>query len=134
MTTELATDLATKFVQFIETGEIPVGLFTPGVFCDFTSPRWRIQADGQEQTLALRLDGHPGPGTVPRWRCDATPTGFVIEWEEAWQSDGEDWYCREMARADVEDGLINAISVYCTGDWDTDCRAEHRQAVKLLRP
>ena len=134
MTTEQATDIARKFVQFIETGEIPAGLFTPNVFCDFTSPRWRNQADGQEATLALRLHGHPGPGKVPRWRCDATPTGFVIEWEESWKWDGEDWYCREMARADVEDGAINSISIYCTGDWDTARQAEHRRAVTLLRP
>ena len=41
---------------------------------------------------------------------------------------------REMARADVEDGSISELSVYCTGDWDTERVAEHQAAVSLLRP
>jgi len=39
-----------------------------------------------------------------------------------------------MARADVEDGSISELSVYCTGDWDTERVAEHQAAVSLLRP
>ena len=45
-----------------------------------------------------------------------------------------DWYCREMARADVEDGKISELSVYCTGDWDRSRVDEHHRTVKLLRP
>ena len=59
----------------------------------------------------------------------------MIEWTEHWiDDDGEDWYCREMARADVEDGRISELSVYCTGDWDAKRVAEHRAEVTLLRP
>ena len=134
MTTEQATALASEFVRFLETGDVPAALFTSDVLCDFTSPRWRVQAQGVEQTVALRKQGHPGPGKIPRWRCDATPTGFVIEFEEDWHENGEDWYSREMARADVRDNAIAALSVYCTGDWDAERRAEHRRAVKLLLP
>jgi hypothetical protein len=84
--------------------------------------------------LALRRHGHPFPGRVPRWRCDPTPTGFVLEVEETWSDQGQDWYCREMMRADVRDGPIAVLSVYCTGDWDAQRQAEHRRSVKLLRP
>jgi hypothetical protein len=124
----------TRFVRFLETGEAGGDLFTPDVFCDFTFPRWRLQAEGVAATVALRKQGHPGPGTIPRWRCDPTPTGFVIEFEERWQQNGKDWYSREMARADVRGQAIAALSVYCTGDWDTERRAEHARAVQLLRP
>ena len=134
MTADEAQLLAKKLVQFLETGDVPEGLFSPDVFCDFTMPRWRLQAQGVAATVALRKQGHPGPGQVPRWRCDPTPSGFVLEFEERWHQDGKEWYSRELARADVDKGTISVLSVYCTGDWDADRRAEHARAVQLLRP
>lgn len=134
MTTEQATSIARRLVTFLETGAATPGLFTADVFCDFTSPLWRRQAQGREAVAALRRQSHPAPGTVPRWRCDPTPSGFVMEFEERWTDDADDWYCREMARADVTDGAISSLSVYCTGDWDTERRERHAREVRLLRP
>ena len=76
--------LAEKLIEFLQTSEVPDGLFAAGMFCDFTMPAWRLQASGVEDSVALRLAGHPGQGTVLRWRFDPTPTGFVLEVEEAW--------------------------------------------------
>jgi hypothetical protein len=129
-----ARDLADKFVTFLESGNPPAGLFTPDVFCDFTLPRWRLQAQGLDDAVALRMAGHPGSSRVPRSRFDTTTTGFVLEVEEQWEHDGESWYCRELFRADVSDGSISQLSVYCTGDWDRARVAEHAGAVRLLRP
>jgi hypothetical protein len=134
MTRNEAEGLATSFIEFLETGTVPEGLFASNVFCDFTMPKWRLQAAGIDGVVALRKAGHPGPGRVPRWRTDATANGFVLEFEERWEQDGTDWYSREMARADVQDGRITALSVYCTGDWDPDHRARHAASVQLLRP
>ncbi|MEU1285655.1 hypothetical protein [Kitasatospora sp. NPDC005856] len=127
-------ETAADFVAFLETGTPPTGLFTTDVFCDFTMPRWRLQARGVDDAVALRRAGHPGPSRVPRSRFDATPTGFVLEVEERWEQDGESWYCRELFRADVSEGSISDLSVYCTGDWDRARVAEHARAVPLLRP
>lgn len=80
-----------------------------------TMPQWRLQAEGLGSVVALRRQGHPGPSSIPRRRCDATATGFVLEIEERWTRAGQDWYCREMIRAAVEGGSISNISVYCTG-------------------
>jgi hypothetical protein len=134
MTTENARELAGRFVRFLETGTPPEGLFAAGVFADFTMPLWRLQAEGIEAVVALRHRGHPGAGEVPRWRCDPTPTGFVIEFEERWQHGGHEWTAREMARAEVAGGYIVALSIYCTGDWDENQRALHQREVRLLRP
>jgi len=41
---------------------------------------------------------------------------------------------REMIRAEVADGALAALTVYCTGDWDQARQAEHAAAVTLLRP
>ncbi len=132
--TGTARDLAARLIAFLETGTAPDGLFAPDVFCDFTLPRWRLQAQGAGDVTGLRLAGHPGTSRVPRSRFDATATGFVLEVEEEWEQDGESWYCRELFRADVTDGAIRHMSVYCTGDWDQARVAEHRETVRLLRP
>jgi hypothetical protein len=128
------SEIAAQFVRYLETGEPTPGLFTARVFCDFTLPRWRLQAQGVDPVLALRKQGHPCPGKVPRYRVDPTPTGFVLEVEEEWSAGGEDWYCREIFRADLVDGAIDSLSVYCTGDWDTSRRAQHAREVQLPRP
>lgn len=134
MTPEAARSVALQLIHFLETGDVPPGLFTDDVFCDFTLPLWRLQAQGLEPVVALRRQGHPGPSRVPRWRCDPTPTGLLLEVEERWEQAGESWYCRELIRADVAGESITEIAVYCTGDWNAARQAEHQQAVQLLRP
>jgi len=129
----VARELAAKLIAFLETGTPPEGLFTAEAFCDFTMPQWRLQAQGIEDVVRLRKGGHPAPGRVPRSRFDLTATGFVLEVEEEWDQDGESWYCRELFRADVADGAVSQLSVYCTGDWDQAQVARHRDTVELLR-
>ncbi|MFE7856561.1 hypothetical protein [Streptomyces sp. NPDC057403] len=127
-------ELADLFVRFLETNTAPEGLFTEDVFLDLTLPLWRLQARGREEIVALRRRSHPSLGTVPRHRVDATPTGFVLEFEESWEDAQGTWYCRELMRADVRDGRIAEAAVYCTGDWDAATRAAHAREVVLLRP
>jgi hypothetical protein len=134
MTREQAETVSARLIRFLETGLPPDGLFASDVFCDFTLPRWRLQGHGLESLLELRRRGHPGDGRVPRSRCDPTPNGFVLEVEEEWRQDGEDWYAREMFRADVAGDRIVQLSVYCTGDWDRARRQQHGREVQLLRP
>lgn len=140
MTTTIHADetlcrLADRFIDFLRTGEAAEGLFAPDLFTDFTMPTWRLQADTAESAIALRHAGHQhDPGQIPRWRLDATERGFVLEVEETWHAQGEDWYCRELFRADVREGSISELAVYCTGDWDSARVQQHRAAVRLLRP
>lgn len=129
-----APDVVRKLVRWLETGEVPDGLFAPDAFVDLTVPQWRLQATGPDAVAALRRQSHPAPGTVPRLRYDPTPTGFVLEWEERWDEGGDSWYCREMLRADVVDGQITECSVYCTGDWSSAHVARHAREVVLTRP
>jgi len=126
--------LSEKIVNFLETGQAPDGLFRPDVFLDLTMPAWRIQTAGAEDLIAVRKQGHPGPGTVTRWRADPTPSGFVLEFEERWSGEGQQWYAREMMRIEVIEGTIAELTVYCTGDWDEARQAEHAAGVTLIRP
>ena len=126
--------LANDLVAFLETGQAPDGLFAPNVFFDVTVPHWRLQAQGRDDAVALRLQQHPAPGRVVRSRLDETTNGFVLEFEERWHENDRDWYARELARADVGEEGITELSVYCTGDWDRAREEEHRRTVRLLRP
>ncbi len=58
-TTGTVRTLADAFVTFLETGAAPERLFAPHVFCDFTMPRWRLQAEGVEAVVALRPRRRP---------------------------------------------------------------------------
>jgi hypothetical protein len=122
------------FLAFLQTGEVPAGLFASDAFADLSLPTWRVQAQGVDDLIALRRVGHPALGRVPRYRLDATPTGFVLEWEETWVDGGQQWYCREMCRADVSEAGITNLSIYCTGDWDEARVAAHRASVRLVAP
>jgi hypothetical protein len=121
-------------ITFLETGTPPDGVFAPDVFCDFTLPHWRLQAQGIDAMVALRLQGHPAQGNVPRWRSLRTESGFVLEFEESWEDGGQRWYARELALAEVDGGAITSLSVYCTGDWDEALQRRHAESVRLLRP
>ena len=131
---QAAPPVARKLVDRFETTHLPDGLFTGDVFLDFTSPQWRQQAQGIDGVRAIRDSGHPLPGRVPRLRYDPTPSGFVLEWEEEWDDAAGHWYCREMMRAEVRDGAVAELSVYCTGDWDEAQVAHHAREVHLIRP
>jgi len=134
MEAQEANELAEMMVVFLETGVPPDGLFQPDVFCDFSLPHWRMQTQGLEDVVNLRKSGHAGPSVVTGWRADPTLRGFVFEFEERWKEDGMRWYARELLRADVVDGSIAELAVYCTGDWDEHRQAEHARTVQLLRP
>lgn len=131
---QAAPPVVRKLVDWLETAHVPDGLFTDDVFVDFTPPQWRLQAQGVPDTAAIRRNGHPSPGRVTRLRYDPTPTGFVLEWAEEWDGSGDRWYCREMLRAEVRDGAISDLSVYCTGDWSSSQVARHAREVHLIRP
>ena len=131
---DIVRELSEKMVTFLETGTAPEGLFAPDAFLDLTMPTWRIQTAGAEDLIAVRKEGHPGPGRVTRWRADQTPSGFVFEFEERWGHEGQEWYAREMIRAEVTGDQIAELTVYCTGDWDQARQAEHAASVTLLRP
>lgn len=131
---DTARSLADKFIQFLETNVLPDGLLAPDAFADFSLPMWRLQTEGPAAAATMRTDSHPDTGTVSRHRFDPTPTGFVLEIEERWRSGGQDWYCRELFRADISPAGITDLSIYCTGDWDEAQIARHQSEVKLLRP
>jgi hypothetical protein len=128
-----ATTAVADLIRYLENGVAPEGLFAADVFGDVTLPRWRLQADNVADLLAIRAGGHPFPGEVRVERVEHTANGFTMEFEERWDHEGQRWYCREMARADVVDGTIVDLAIYCTGDWDDAQQRRHAESVRILR-
>jgi hypothetical protein len=123
-----------RFVAFLETGATE-GLFARDVFADITLPHWRVQAQGEEQTIAGKAALHPPGGGTRVEKVLAGSHGYTLKVEERWKDDGQQWYCREAFICDLDDeGQITELSVYCTGDWDEAAVARHTEAVTLIRP
>lgn len=122
------------FVEFLETGQAPSGLFAEELFADLSFPHWRVQTTTAADLLATRRTRHPWPGRVRVERADRTDTGFAVALEERWHAEEQHWYCREFFRADVIDGRIVELAVMCTGDWDEALQRRHAQVVTLTRP
>ena len=127
-------DLAQLLVTWLETGGRPDDMFAPGVFVDLTLPHWRMQAEGVEGTFRIREDSHPQLGQVRVEALDRTSRGFLLQFEERWEAEGQQWYCRELIHCIVTGGAISELIVYCTGDWDEAVQRRHAEQVRLLRP
>jgi len=126
--------LADTALRWLETGVRPDDLFADDVFVDFSLPHWRLQTRGVEAAFGIREEGHPTPGSVRTEALDTTSRGFLMQFEERWESGGQQWYCRELIHAIVSGDRISELSVYCTGDWDEAVQRRHAEQVTLLRP
>ena len=132
---ETATDAAiTRLVAWLERGETD-GLFAPDAFADLTFPHWRLQVEGADEVQRIKQEMHPAGGTTRVERVHRTEQGYVVQVEERWEAEGQQWYCREAFVCDLDDeGRIAELGYYCTGDWDEARVAEHAEAVTLVRP
>ena len=125
--------LAQALVVWLETGVRPEEMFAEDVFADLTLPHWRLQAEGSDGAFHLREDNHPQLGKVRVEALDRTSRGFLLQFEERWEAQGQRWYCRELIHGAVTDGRIRELSIYCTGDWDETRQRKHGAAVRLVR-
>jgi hypothetical protein len=84
-------DLAQELVTWLETGVRPEGVFASAVFADLTVPHWRLQAEGVDGAFHLREDNHPRLGKVRVEALDRTSRGFLLQFEERWEDEGQQW-------------------------------------------
>lgn len=127
--------VAAAFVRWLESGVRPAGLFSPAVFGDLSLPQWRLQTSGPEELFAVREGaGHRGGHTVRVEHLLPTGRGFLLQFDERWPAEGQQWYARELVHVAVEGGRISELVLYCTGDWDEATQRRHAEQVALLRP
>ena len=126
--------LSERLVQWLETGERPADLFADDVFVDLSLPHWRVQGRGPDTVFGIREGDHPYRGWVRVEALDRTARGFLIQFEERWTTEAQQWYCRELIHGIVRGGRISELAIYCTGDWDEAVQRAHAEDVTLLRP
>lgn len=132
--TGVEAELAQRLVRWLETGVRDPGLFSDDVFADLTVPHWRLQAAGADATYRLREDSHPFTGSVHVEGLDRTSRGFLLKFEERWEAEGQQWYCREVIHCVVAGDRVTEIHISCTGDWDEARQRLHTEQVTLIRP
>jgi ketosteroid isomerase-like protein len=104
------------------------------VFLDGNPPLWRFQLEGRDtfDTWIKSFMPHGADTTVVR--TIPTVTGFVTEFTGRHDQDSQEVTDRKILLAEVRDGRITELTVYCSGDWDADLRARHAAETQLLRP
>lgn len=127
--------VADRLVDFLATGHGGETLFAADAFGDLSLPQWRTQTTTADELVRVRhRGGHVGGGDVRVERLELGPSWFLMQFAEWWPSGGQRWYAREMVLADVRDGRIVELTVYCTGDWDEERQQRHATTERLQRP
>jgi hypothetical protein len=128
-----ARDLGERLADVFRTAEVGTVL-TDDVFLDGHPPLWRFQLQGRD-TFAAWLRGYsPDGADITVVRTIPTATGFVTELVGRHDEHGEEITDRKIVLAEVRDGRISELTVYCSGDWDAALRARHAAETELLRP
>jgi ketosteroid isomerase-like protein len=129
----LAQELSERLADVFRTAEAGEVL-TDDIFLDGNPPLWRFQLEGREtfDTWIKSFLPHGAATTVVR--TIPTVSGFVTEFVGRHEEDGEEIADRKILLAEVRGGRIAELTVYCSGDWNTELRARHAAETQLIRP
>jgi ketosteroid isomerase-like protein len=130
-----ARQLSEGLAAIFRTGEVG-DVLADDVFLDGHPPFWRFQIAGRdafEAWIAGYLAAAESP-EVTVARTVPTATGFVTELVGRHREDGREMTDRKIALAEVRNGRIAELTVYCSGDWDPELRERHGAETQLLRP
>jgi hypothetical protein len=109
-------------------------IFTADVFFDLNMPVWRFQMEGVDAFESWRRELAPEGSGVNILQTVPTLSGFVTEYEEFEEQEGELTTSRKMFLCEVREGRISELVAYCTGGWDEALRARHAVEAPMIRP
>ena len=104
------------------------------VFLDGNPPEWRFQLQGRDAFDAWIKSFMPHGADTTVVRTIPTVTGFVTEFTGRHDEGGGEITDRKILLAEVRDGRVAELTVYCSGDWDAELRARHAAETELIRP
>jgi ketosteroid isomerase-like protein len=104
------------------------------VLLDGHPPLWRFQLQGRDSFDAWIKSFMPDGADTTVVRTVPTVTGFVTEFAGRHQEDGEEITDRKILLAEVRDGRIADLTIYCSGDWNAELRTRHAAETRLIRP
>jgi len=128
-----AQELSERLADVFRTGSA-TEVLADDIFLDGHPPLWRFQLRGREDFDGWIKSFMPGGGETTVVRTIPTVTGFVTEFVGRHQEDGEEMTDRKILLAEVREGRLAELTIYCSGDWDAALRARHAAETTLLRP
>jgi ketosteroid isomerase-like protein len=129
----VAQELSERLADVFRRGRA-TDVLAEDVFLDGNPPEWRFQLQGRDTFDAWIKDVMPHGADTTVVRTIPTVTGFVTEFTGHLVEDGREITDRKILLAEVRDGRIAELTVYCSGDWDEDLRARHAAETQLIRP
>jgi len=108
-------------------------VFTEDVFFDLNMPVWRFQMQGVDAFESWRRGLAPAGSGVNVLRTVPTLSGFVTEFEEFEEQEGQLLTSRKMILCEVREGRIAQVVAYCSGEWDEALRARHAIEAPMIR-
>ena len=129
----VAQELSERLADVFRTGQA-TDVLAKDVFLDGNPPLWRFQLQGRDTFDAWIKSFMPHGADTTVVRTIPTVTGFVTEFTGRHVEDGREITDRKILLAEVRDGRIAELTVYCSGDWDADLRARHAAETQLIRP
>ncbi len=129
----LAQELSERLADVFRTAEAG-DVLSDDVFLDGNPPFWRFQLQSRDSFSAWIKSFMPHCADTTVVRTVPTVTGFVAEFAGGHEQDGEQITDRKIMLAEVHDGRIVDLTVYCSGDWNSELRARHAAETQLLRP
>lgn len=129
----VAQELSERLADVFRTAQA-TDVLADDVFLDGNPPEWRFQLQGRDSFDAWIKSFMPDGADTTVVRTIPTVTGFVTEFTGRHDEDGREITDRKILLAEVRDGRIAELTVYCSGDWDADLRARHAAETQLIRP
>jgi ketosteroid isomerase-like protein len=129
----VAQELSERLADVFRTAQA-TDVLADDVFLDGNPPLWRFQLQGRDTFDAWIKSFMPDGADTTVVRTIPTVTGFVTEFTGRHDQDGLEITDRKILLAELRDGRITELTVYCSGDWDTDLRARHAAETQLIRP
>jgi ketosteroid isomerase-like protein len=129
----LAQELSERLADVFRTADAR-DVLADDIFLDGNPPLWRFQLQGRDTFDAWLKSFMPHGVDTTVVRTIPTVTGFVSEFTGRHEIDGEEITDRKILLAEVRSGRIAELTVYCTGDWNTEQRARHAAETQLIRP
>ena len=129
----VAQELSERLADVFRTAEA-TDVLADDIFLDGNPPEWRFQLQGRDAFDAWIKSFMPHGADTTVVRTIPTVTGFVTEFTGRHNQDGREITDRKILLAEVRDGRVAELTVYCSGDWDADLRARHAAETQLIRP
>src|SRR5262245_8421188 len=128
-----AQELSERLANVIRSANLG-DVLAEDVFFDGHPPLWRFQLQGRDAFAAWLKGYSPDGAEITVARTIPTATGFVTEFVGRHEEHGKEITDRKILLAEVQRGRIAELTVYCSGDWDSELRARHAAETDLIRP